>query len=183
MLSLMLKGTVCFHPTPRSLFHGLFLHILHDSCGACLVLASYLDHEASGNLCSAMHHFIACVYLFQFPSSFLPSLSLLPLSPVSLAVCVEFSLGVVTTGDLGRVMRAVGLEPSDDELANMITEVDGSGKGAVDFAEFMKMMSMNGIVIDPLPTVATADLRSALALLLEPNPTCTDRARESATGG
>ena len=31
-------------------------------------------------------------------------------------------------------MRAVGLEPSDDELANMITEVDGSGKGAVDFA-------------------------------------------------
>merc|ERR1711935_614269 len=52
--------------------------------------------------------------------------------------------GVVTTGDLGRVMRAVGLEPSDDELANMITEVDGSGKGAVDFAEFMKMMSKNG---------------------------------------
>lgn len=41
-------------------------------------------------------------------------------------------------------MRGVGLEPSDDELANMITEVDGSGKGAVDFAEFMKMMSKNG---------------------------------------
>ena len=37
-------------------------------------------------------------------------------------------IGVVTTGDLGRVMRAVGLEPSDDELANMITEVDGSGE-------------------------------------------------------
>ena len=35
--------------------------------------------------------------------------------------------GVVTTADLGRVMRAVGLTPSDDELANMITEVDGSG--------------------------------------------------------
>jgi calmodulin len=41
-------------------------------------------------------------------------------------------------------MKAVGLEPSDDELANMITEVDGSGKGAVDFAEFMSMMSKNG---------------------------------------
>jgi calmodulin len=41
-------------------------------------------------------------------------------------------------------MRAVGLVPSDDELANMITEVDGSGKGAVDFAEFMSMMSKNG---------------------------------------
>eukprot|EP00730_Choanoeca_flexa_P018892 TRINITY_DN9210_c0_g1_i1.p1 TRINITY_DN9210_c0_g1~~TRINITY_DN9210_c0_g1_i1.p1 ORF type:complete len:148 (+),score=57.62 TRINITY_DN9210_c0_g1_i1:66-509(+) len=46
--------------------------------------------------------------------------------------------------NLGRVMRAIGLEPSDDELKNMITEVDGSGKNAVDFAEFMKMMSKNG---------------------------------------
>jgi len=52
--------------------------------------------------------------------------------------------GVVTVADLGRVMRGVGLEPSDDELENMITEVDGSGKGAVDFAEFMRMMSKNG---------------------------------------
>jgi len=52
--------------------------------------------------------------------------------------------GVVTTADLGRVMRALGLEPSNDELENMITEVDGSGKGAVDFAEFMSMMSKNG---------------------------------------
>jgi Ca2+-binding EF-hand superfamily protein len=52
--------------------------------------------------------------------------------------------GVVTTEDLGRVMRAIGLEPSDDELKNMITEVDGSGKGAVDFKEFMDMMSKGG---------------------------------------
>jgi len=52
--------------------------------------------------------------------------------------------GVVTTADLGRVMRAIGLEPSDDELANMITEVDGSGKGSVDFKEFMDMMSKGG---------------------------------------
>jgi Ca2+-binding EF-hand superfamily protein len=51
---------------------------------------------------------------------------------------------VIDVESLGRVMRAVGLEPSDDELKNMITEVDGSGKNAVDFAEFMKMMSKNG---------------------------------------
>eukprot|EP00049_Salpingoeca_infusionum_P004179 m.75454 g.75454 ORF g.75454 m.75454 type:complete len:148 (+) comp12452_c0_seq1:1812-2255(+) len=51
---------------------------------------------------------------------------------------------VIDVEALGRVMRAVGLEPSDDELKNMITEVDGSGKNAVDFAEFMKMMSKNG---------------------------------------
>eukprot|EP00911_Craspedida_sp_UC1_P000057 UC1_evm1s47 len=41
-------------------------------------------------------------------------------------------------------MNAFGLDPSQDELKNMITEVDGSGKGAVDFAEFMRMMSKNG---------------------------------------
>ena len=52
--------------------------------------------------------------------------------------------GVIDTSALGSVMRAIGLEPSDAELKNMITEVDGSGKGAVDFAEFMKMMSKNG---------------------------------------
>eukprot|EP00051_Salpingoeca_urceolata_P035203 m.28754 g.28754 ORF g.28754 m.28754 type:complete len:246 (+) comp8925_c0_seq1:1936-2673(+) len=53
--------------------------------------------------------------------------------------------GVVDVENLGRVMRAVGLEPSEAELHNMITEVDGSGKGAVDFAEFMKMMARNGV--------------------------------------
>jgi hypothetical protein len=42
---------------------------------------------------------------------------------VSFLKCV----GVVKTKDLGRVMRAMGLEPSDNELLNMITEVDGSG--------------------------------------------------------
>eukprot|EP00047_Mylnosiga_fluctuans_P001534 m.220782 g.220782 ORF g.220782 m.220782 type:complete len:144 (-) comp10452_c0_seq1:74-505(-) len=52
--------------------------------------------------------------------------------------------GVVSTENLGRVMNAFGLQPSQDELKNMITEVDGSGKGAVDFAEFMKMMSRGG---------------------------------------
>ena len=35
--------------------------------------------------------------------------------------------GVVTTENLGRVMNAFGLDPSQDELKNMITEVDGSG--------------------------------------------------------
>jgi len=48
----------------------------------------------------------------------LPLASSHPLAPGS---------GVVTTQDLGRVMNAFGLEPSQDELHNMITEVDGSG--------------------------------------------------------
>eukprot|EP00042_Codosiga_hollandica_P032100 m.200086 g.200086 ORF g.200086 m.200086 type:complete len:147 (+) comp53812_c0_seq1:113-553(+) len=52
--------------------------------------------------------------------------------------------GVIDVASLAFVMRAIGLDPSDAELHNMITEVDGSGKGAVDFAEFMKMMAKNG---------------------------------------
>lgn len=43
-----------------------------------------------------------------------------------------FETGVVTTQDLGRVMNAFGLEPSQDELHNMITEVDGSGAFTAD---------------------------------------------------
>jgi hypothetical protein len=39
----------------------------------------------------------------------------------------------------------------------MITEVDGSGKGAVDFAEFMKMMSKNG-------TSTAAEIKETFAL-------------------
>ena len=35
--------------------------------------------------------------------------------------------GVIDVAALGAVMRAIGLEPSDAELRNMITEVDGSG--------------------------------------------------------
>lgn len=36
-------------------------------------------------------------------------------------------LGVIDVEALGFVMKAVGLEPSEAELHNMITEVDGSG--------------------------------------------------------
>lgn len=36
--------------------------------------------------------------------------------------------GMVGVEDLGRVMNGIGLEPSEEELKNMITEVDGSGR-------------------------------------------------------
>lgn len=36
--------------------------------------------------------------------------------------------GMVGVDDLGRVMNGIGLEPSAEELKNMITEVDGSGR-------------------------------------------------------
>ena len=40
---------------------------------------------------------------------------------------IQQGQGVIDVAALGAVMRAIGLEPSDAELRNMITEVDGSG--------------------------------------------------------
>ena len=54
-------------------------------------------------------------------------LSLAPLRSPRALSAPRAAAGVVTVQDLGRVMRAIGLEPTDDELNNMITEVDGSG--------------------------------------------------------
>ncbi len=41
------------------------------------------------------------------------------------------STGVIDVASLAFVMKAIGLDPSDAELHNMITEVDGSGTCAI----------------------------------------------------
>merc|ERR1712023_541748 len=38
-------------------------------------------------------------------------------------------------------MRALGFEPKKDEIAKMISDVDDSGDGEIDFDEFMVMMT------------------------------------------
>ena len=43
-------------------------------------------------------------------------------------------------GELGRVMRNHGLNPTDDELRDMIRNVDKNSNGAIDFNEFIEMM-------------------------------------------
>ena len=44
--------------------------------------------------------------------------------------------GTVSTKELGVVMRALGQNPTDAEIAEMIKEVDTDGNGEVDFDEF-----------------------------------------------
>ena len=39
-----------------------------------------------------------------------------------------------------RVMRNHGLNPTDDELKDMIRNVDKNSNGAIDFNEFIEMM-------------------------------------------
>ena len=48
--------------------------------------------------------------------------------------------GTVSTKELGVVMWALGQNPTDAEIAEMIKEVDVDGNGEVDFDEFCGLM-------------------------------------------
>jgi calmodulin len=50
--------------------------------------------------------------------------------------------GVITRTELGAVMKALGLNPTDAELDDMINEVDLDRTGSVDLDEFIKMMTV-----------------------------------------
>lgn len=50
--------------------------------------------------------------------------------------------GQITKDDMGEVMRSLGLSPTESELQDMINEVDIDKSGAIDFSEFLKMMTI-----------------------------------------
>jgi calmodulin len=47
---------------------------------------------------------------------------------------------MITTLELGTVMRSLGYNLSEMELDDMIREVDADGSGTIDFPEFLQMM-------------------------------------------
>lgn len=49
--------------------------------------------------------------------------------------------GSISCEDLGVVMKSLGQNPTDKEIATMIKEVDVDGNGEIDFAEFVQMMN------------------------------------------
>eukprot|EP00116_Pleurobrachia_bachei_P007365 sb/3467627/ len=49
--------------------------------------------------------------------------------------------GVISTAELGAMLRSIGLKPSKREEKEMIAEIDCNGDGIIDFCEFLKMMS------------------------------------------
>ncbi|CDR97700.1 calmodulin [Babesia ovata] len=49
--------------------------------------------------------------------------------------------GSITTKELGTVMRSLGQNPTEAELADMINDIDSSGSGAIDFPEFLILMA------------------------------------------
>jgi calmodulin len=56
--------------------------------------------------------------------------------------------GTITIKELETVMRSLGQNPTEAELADMINEVDADGNGTIDFPEFLTMMARRMKVID-----------------------------------
>lgn len=48
--------------------------------------------------------------------------------------------GTMNIRELGVAMRTLGLNPTEEELLNMVNEYDVDGNGKIDFFEFCKMM-------------------------------------------
>lgn len=46
----------------------------------------------------------------------------------------------INVKNLGQMMRSLGMNPTDVELKDMISEVDADGSGDIDFPEYLAMM-------------------------------------------
>jgi calmodulin len=49
--------------------------------------------------------------------------------------------GSITTKELGEVMKALGANPTQSELQEMLNEVDTDGSGKIEFKEFLELFS------------------------------------------
>ncbi|KAL4237703.1 hypothetical protein ACF0H5_002418 [Mactra antiquata] len=49
--------------------------------------------------------------------------------------------GIIATQKLGRVLRAMGLNPTEIEIQEMIDEVDSEGTGCLDFESFLNIVA------------------------------------------
>merc|ERR1712072_478808 len=81
--------------------------------------------------------------------------------------------GTITTKELGTVMRSLGQNPTEAELADMINEVDADGSGTIDFPEFLNLMAekikeaFKGFDKDGNGFISAAELRHVMTNLGE----------------
>ena len=65
--------------------------------------------------------------------------------------------GTITTQELSTVLRALGQDPSKDEVKDIVNEVDVDGNGLLDFQEFCVLMGAaapQALGLDKAPTLA-----------------------------
>jgi len=53
----------------------------------------------------------------------------------------ENSAGIISTKELGTIMRSLGINPTEAELQDMINEVDADRKGTIDFSAFLGLIA------------------------------------------
>ena len=58
--------------------------------------------------------------------------------------------GEISTEELLGVMRAMGQNPTEDELMNLVMEIDIDGNGIIDFDEFVAMMKKKDREVDDI---------------------------------
>ena len=64
--------------------------------------------------------------------------------------------GDISVKELGTVMRSLGQNPSDADVAAMIAEVDDDGSGAIEFEEFAILMARKIQITDAPQELAEA---------------------------
>lgn len=67
--------------------------------------------------------------------------------------------GAISSKELLGVMRAMGQNPTEDELLNLVMEVDMDGNGTIEFTEFLDMMKKKASEVDE-----EAELREAFKI-------------------
>merc|ERR1711936_560473 len=67
--------------------------------------------------------------------------------------------GTISPEELLGVLRAMGQNPTEDELLNLVLEVDIDGNGTIEFEEFLSMMKKKASEADE-----EADLREAFKI-------------------
>ena len=72
---------------------------------------------------------------------------------------VQDGSGAISSKELLGVMRAMGQNPTEDELLNLVMEVDLDGNGTIEFPEFLEMMKSKAAEVDQ-----ESDLREAFKI-------------------
>ena len=65
--------------------------------------------------------------------------------------------------ELATVTRSLGLDPSDQELSDMMSEVDTDGNGIIDFQEFQSLIARKMKVKSSLPLMDMLQYQTEVA--------------------